>query len=299
MNTQSLLQYIALLSLFAMLTGFFKSVRNAPTSNAGSQSQNRAGMLVDVILASLFAAFYYSKIFSSAPAATSSKISGWLIAINSILQAVIFIPVFLRLYEWHKQRKMLLHSDTQLSAQTEPHRYVAAAELNDHTNVNTPQAATHPAPRIGFGNGLLCILLPPLLCFASLLLCQNLLYPLLKNYGLDLALQSTITMAKQASFEQQLGLCVATVIMAPLLEEAYFRGYLFRLLKQSYGLIAAMVVSGLIFAIIHNNLFALLPLWVFGTALAWSYQRSGRIIYPILAHALFNGISMYGIISGK
>jgi len=300
MTTQKLLQFVAILSLFAMFLGLYNSVLKAKTVGAAAHSQNRAGMLVDVILALVFSAIYYGKIFSPSPAAPLGKASGVAIALGSILQGLIFLPVFIRLYVWYKNGNMQLGVAAQAATAPSPYASIPRSEISDYTEINLPDRHTaRAAARIGFGNGLLCILLPPMLCIGTLLLCQNYLYGLLAKYGLDFSLQNTINMAKAASFEQQLGLCVATVIMAPLLEELFFRGYLFRLLKQSYGALSAMVINGLIFGVIHNNLFALLPLWVFGAALAWSYQRSGRIIYPILAHALFNGMSMYGIISGN
>ena len=50
----------------------------------------------------------------------------------------------------------------------------------------------------------------------------------------------------------------------------------------------AMLISAFIFAIMHMNLRAMLPLFAVGICLAWVYEKRGNIWAPITFHAAFN-----------
>jgi len=80
----------------------------------------------------------------------------------------------------------------------------------------------------------------------------------------------------------------ATVILAPVTEELLFRGCLYRFLKARLSLAAALLVSGVLFSIVHVNPLSLLPLFFLGVVLAYAYERTGSIKVPILIHGIFN-----------
>jgi CAAX protease family protein len=80
-------------------------------------------------------------------------------------------------------------------------------------------------------------------------------------------------------------------IGAPLAEELYFRGYVFASYLREKGPIVAYVVSGVVFAGLHMNREALLPIFILGMMLAWMYRRSKSIVPSITAHALNNGLA--------
>jgi membrane protease YdiL (CAAX protease family) len=84
---------------------------------------------------------------------------------------------------------------------------------------------------------------------------------------------------------------VVGAIGAPLAEELYFRGYVFSAYVREKGLILAYALSGIVFAALHLNREALLPILILGVMLAWMYRRTGSIITPITAHALNNGLA--------
>lgn len=95
---------------------------------------------------------------------------------------------------------------------------------------------------------------------------------------------------------------VATVILAPITEECFYRGVLFRGLYD-HSPILAWVVSVAVFAAIHviGYLSVLSPLSLVlsfvqylpaGLCLAASYRLSGTIICPILIHAAINATGM-------
>jgi uncharacterized protein len=88
-----------------------------------------------------------------------------------------------------------------------------------------------------------------------------------------------------------LAMFLVGAIGAPLAEELYFRGYVFAAYLREKGPVVAYLLSGLVFAGLHLNREALLPIFVLGIMLAWMYHRSNSIILPITAHAFNNGLA--------
>ncbi len=82
------------------------------------------------------------------------------------------------------------------------------------------------------------------------------------------------------------------VVLAPLFEELFFRGFLFRGLARSWGWFPGAIVSAAAFGIAHVQLSVFVPLFALGFALAWVYKRTGSLWTSISLHALFNGISL-------
>lgn len=90
------------------------------------------------------------------------------------------------------------------------------------------------------------------------------------------------------SFAIKMVIAIAAVVVAPLVEEIYFRGVIFRGLVPLVGLRLAVAGSALLFAIVHGSLCSLLPLSVVGAILALAYWRSRTLWLPILMHSCFN-----------
>ena len=85
---------------------------------------------------------------------------------------------------------------------------------------------------------------------------------------------------------------ILAVVMAPLFEEIFFRGFLFRGFSSSWGWVAGACVSSAVFGIAHLQLDIFVPLFALGLALAWVYKRTGSLWTSIAFHALFNGLSV-------
>jgi len=79
---------------------------------------------------------------------------------------------------------------------------------------------------------------------------------------------------------------------APLLEEPLFRGIMFRGFASAIPTWAAMAISGFLFALVHVNAATFVPLWFLGVAFAAIYRRTGTIVAPMVAHALFNATNL-------
>ena len=86
-------------------------------------------------------------------------------------------------------------------------------------------------------------------------------------------------------------LILAGVVLAPVGEEVLFRGLVFGWLRARWGPWCAAIASSLLFAGVHFAMTPLLPLFVVGMALAYVYARTGSLYFPVLFHALFNGVT--------
>lgn len=87
------------------------------------------------------------------------------------------------------------------------------------------------------------------------------------------------------------------ICVAPVAEEFFFRGFFYRALRSRYSVLAAALIDGLLFGIIHYDfsgadaLLILPPLAVLGFMFCLVYEKTGSI-YPVIAlHALNNAIA--------
>ena len=62
-------------------------------------------------------------------------------------------------------------------------------------------------------------------------------------------------------------------VLAPLGEEVYFRGFLYPSLKRHLGIFGGIVVSGMVFGMLHFDLFRFFPLALGGIGLAFLYEN--------------------------
>ena len=85
---------------------------------------------------------------------------------------------------------------------------------------------------------------------------------------------------------------LAVVIVAPVAEEAFFRGVVFNAWLREAGRRWAFFGSAALFAAIHLSLLSLLPILVLGLGLAWVYDRTKSLLAPMAMHATVNGISV-------
>jgi len=96
------------------------------------------------------------------------------------------------------------------------------------------------------------------------------------------------------------------VFLAPIVEEAIFRGYIFGNL-QEHSRWAAYVISCLLFAFLHvwqyvtgphelRYLLLMLQYVVPGLVMAWTFERSGSLWGSILLHGIINALSVWSVI---
>lgn len=86
---------------------------------------------------------------------------------------------------------------------------------------------------------------------------------------------------------------ILVVGVAPVIEEVFFRGFMFTALRTRFGFLAAAGLDGLIFGMIHapTGLEAVPPLIVLGIAFCVAYEATGSILPAIALHALNNMVA--------
>lgn len=81
-------------------------------------------------------------------------------------------------------------------------------------------------------------------------------------------------------------------VLAPIVEEIFFRGFVFQGFRQRYGWISAMLLSSAVFALAHLDLVALLPTFILGCVLAYLFHRSNSVWPGVIIHFLVNAFSL-------
>lgn len=85
---------------------------------------------------------------------------------------------------------------------------------------------------------------------------------------------------------------VGVVILAPLAEEALFRGILFGTLSRRWGFWWGSLASAAIFGLAHLDLSLLIPLALAGFIFNLLYHRTHSMIPSTVAHATLNAVSV-------
>lgn len=84
-------------------------------------------------------------------------------------------------------------------------------------------------------------------------------------------------------------LFATTAILAPLLEETVFRGFLLPSLSRFMPTPLAVVISSIAFGLVHFSPRDTPQLTALGILLGFSYVRSGNLLTPMIIHGTWNG----------
>jgi membrane protease YdiL (CAAX protease family) len=86
---------------------------------------------------------------------------------------------------------------------------------------------------------------------------------------------------------------VVVIAVAPVCEELFFRGVLFRVLRQRLPFWPAAIIDGVVFGFVHGSLVIVPVLAVLGIMFCYVYERTGSLFPTIALHSLNNTIA-YG-----
>ena len=96
---------------------------------------------------------------------------------------------------------------------------------------------------------------------------------------------------------------IAVLIVAPVVEELFYRGLFFRALRDRYGFWVGAVGSGLLFAVSHTGAGSLaqilllqIAIGTFGVVLAGIYEWRGTFGANVAAHAAFNLVTVLTVL---
>ncbi len=90
-------------------------------------------------------------------------------------------------------------------------------------------------------------------------------------------------------------LALLSLGLAPVMEEIFFRGFIFGGLRGRWGTVPAALAAGFLFALAHlanpGTIYVLVPIGLVGAVFALGYAYSGSLMPSIVAHFLFNLVS--------
>ncbi|RKQ29337.1 CPBP family intramembrane glutamic endopeptidase [Oceanobacillus halophilus] len=84
---------------------------------------------------------------------------------------------------------------------------------------------------------------------------------------------------------------ISAAVISPIYEEIFYRGFIYRWLRTRIGLIGAILLSSLLFTIVHIPTYNAMPVNFFSAILfALAYERTNSIWPSVLIHGITNGI---------
>ncbi|MDE6531248.1 MAG: CPBP family intramembrane metalloprotease [Lachnospiraceae bacterium] len=125
----------------------------------------------------------------------------------------------------------------------------------------------------------MCVLIGAALCGIGMIAGSGIDYFLFHNNGTEL---DSLFFSSDLCWRV---LCAG--IIAPVVEEIIFRRYLVSTIAP-YSERAAVIVSGILFALQHGNFSQFFYTLLLGMFWGYIYLRTGNVIYTIILHMIFN-----------
>ena len=101
----------------------------------------------------------------------------------------------------------------------------------------------------------------------------------------------------QGEYGHFVGLAIPAVsVVAPIVEETFFRGFIYGWMRRRLNVPAAAVLSGCFFALVHFQPVIFVPLAILGAGLALLYEYSGSLLPGMVVHGLFNLVEIVQIL---
>ena len=141
----------------------------------------------------------------------------------------------------------------------------------------------------------------PLVLFFS----QLLEWILMKVFHLTLLPEQIAVRFLKSSFESPLYFILAflsIVVLAPLIEETLFRGFLQSYIRQHLGSRQAILITSVCFSLFHysagqgiGNISIILSLFLLALFLGFLYEKRGSLLAPMILHGTFNLVSVVNL----
>ena len=114
----------------------------------------------------------------------------------------------------------------------------------------------------------------------------------LYRFGVQTDTQDVIGIFMTAPSGIRVALLFSAIVIAPVFEEALFRGIALPLFIRRFGGAAGIVMVSAVFAGFHFHLTSFLPLFILAVSFSLAYVYTGSLVVPAVMHALFNGVNL-------
>ncbi len=95
---------------------------------------------------------------------------------------------------------------------------------------------------------------------------------------------------------------LSIIVLAPLIEETLFRGFLQSYIRKHLGSAQAIVITSACFSLFHydssqglGNISIILSLFVLALFLGFLYEKRGSLLAPMILHGTFNAVSVVNL----
>ena len=95
-------------------------------------------------------------------------------------------------------------------------------------------------------------------------------------------------MANSSVIDNSIMSWITAVVMAPVLEEIVFRGLMYTRLKKGLPIMAAAVITSLIFGTVHGTVIWAIYTFIFSLVLIWVFERFQSLAACIILHMAYN-----------
>jgi membrane protease YdiL (CAAX protease family) len=105
-------------------------------------------------------------------------------------------------------------------------------------------------------------------------------------------IQQAVPLIKYALNANPLAVFMSVVVVAPIVEEILFRGLIYGALEKRFRVSGALVVSSILFALVHLQVVYFIPIFCLGLVLGWARWKANSLGLPIVLHILNNGLAL-------
>ncbi len=106
-------------------------------------------------------------------------------------------------------------------------------------------------------------------------------------FGIEAPASKIEILVKNRSISNNILLIVVSFI-GPVIEEVFFRGFLYSAFKKNWGVLPALFLSSVLFSIVHLQLYSFVPLMIIGWLLAYIFEKTKSLFPAIFLHGVYN-----------
>ena len=107
--------------------------------------------------------------------------------------------------------------------------------------------------------------------------------------------QFFLEVAKKSDRRSVIITLVMGILVAPVSEELIFRGYIYAAIKRYLGIPAGILLNAALFAAVHLDIAALVPLFVLALCFSLVYEATGSLLVSTTMHSLFNLVTFLAL----
>ncbi len=90
----------------------------------------------------------------------------------------------------------------------------------------------------------------------------------------------------------RIGLIFSAFIIAPIVEEIVFRGFIMQGLMKYISPLSAILITSIVFSILHFEFLSIIPIFIIGSMLGWIYYKQKSLWGALMFHAINNGFAL-------